>query len=95
MHAVVVRVSISDVETAQKGLEEVVVPRVSQAPVSLPATGLGLTTEATGNRCSCSSPMLVFESEDAARTVAERLGADVPERATLESAEVREVVASA
>jgi len=31
MHAVVVRVSISDVETAQKGLEEIVVPRVKQA----------------------------------------------------------------
>ena len=38
--------------------------------------------------------MMVFESEDAARTVAQRLGDDVPEGVTLESAEVREVVAS-
>jgi hypothetical protein len=39
--------------------------------------------------------MLVFESEDAARAVAGRLGTDMPEGVTLESAEVREVVASA
>jgi len=37
----------------------------------------------------------VFESEDAARAVADRLGSNVPEGVTLESAEVREVVASA
>ena len=39
--------------------------------------------------------MLVFESEDAARAVAERLATDTPEGVTFESAEVREVVASA
>jgi hypothetical protein len=39
--------------------------------------------------------MLVFESEEAAQTAAERIGANVPEGVTFESAEVREVVANA
>lgn len=89
MHAVVVRVSISDAESAQRGLEEVVVPRVSQAPGFV--AGYWTRSEDRSNGQS----MLVFESEDAARTVAERIGADIPEGVTLESAEVREVVASA
>ena len=89
MHAVVVRVSISDVETAQKGLEEVVVPRVSQAPGFV--AGYWTRSDDGSNGQS----MIVFESEDAARTAAERLGANVPEGVTLEGSEVREVVASA
>ena len=89
MHAVVVRVSISDVETAQKGLEEMVVPRVSQAPGFV--AGYWTRSDDGSNGQS----MLVFESEDAARTAAERLGANVPEGVTLEGSEVREVVASA
>ena len=39
--------------------------------------------------------MLVFESEDAARAVAERISASVPDGVTFESAEVREVAANA
>ncbi len=39
--------------------------------------------------------MIVFESEEAARTAAERIGANVPAGVTFESAEVREVVANA
>ena len=39
--------------------------------------------------------MIVFESEDAARAAAERIGAGVPAGVTLEDAEVHEVVASA
>jgi hypothetical protein len=89
MHAVVVRVSISDTEAAQKGLNEVVVPRVSQAPGFV--AGYWTRSDDRSNGQS----ILVFESEDAARTVAERIGSDVPEGVTLESAEVREVVASA
>ena len=72
MHAVVVRVSIRDAEAAQKGLEEIVVPRISQSP-----------------------GLLVFESEDAARAVAERIPGSVPDGVTFESAEVREVAANA
>ncbi len=89
MHAVVVRVSISDVETAQKGLTEVVVPRVSQAP------GFVAGYWTRSNDGSNGQSMIVFESEDAARAVSERIHADVPEGVTIESAEVREVVASA
>ena len=89
MYAVAVRVSISDVETAQKGLEEVVVPRVSQSPGFVAAYW---TRSADGSN---GQSMLVFESEDAARAVADRLGSNVPEGVTIESAEVREVVASA
>ena len=89
MHAVVVRVSISDVETAQKGLEEVVVPQISQSPGFVAAYW---TRSADGSN---GQSMLVFESEDAARAVADRIGSNVPEGVTIESAEVREVVASA
>ena len=89
MHAVAVRVSISDVESAQKALEETVVPRVSGAPGFV--AGYWTRSEDGSNGQS----MLVFESEDAARTLAERIHADVPEGVTVESVEVREVVASA
>ena len=89
MHAIVVRVSISDFESAQKGLEEKVVPRVSQAPGFV--AGYWTRSEDKSNGQS----MLVFESEDAARAVEERIRADVPEGVTVEGAEVREVVASA
>jgi hypothetical protein len=89
MHAVVVKVSISDPETAQKGLEEVVVPRVSQAPGFV--AGYWTRSDDKSNGQS----MIVFESENAARTAVEGLRERVPEGVTLESAEVREVVARA
>jgi hypothetical protein len=89
MHAVVVRVSISDTEAAQNALNEQVVPRVSQAPGFV--AGYWTRSDDGSNGQS----MLVFESENAARTVADRLGDNVPDGVTLESAEVREVVANA
>ena len=89
MYALVVRVSISDVVAAQKGLEETVVPGVSQEPGFV----AGYWTRSDDGRNGQS--MIVFESEHAAWTVAERIGDDVPEGVTFESAEVREVVASA
>jgi hypothetical protein len=89
MHAVVVRVSISDVETAQKGLKEEVVPVVSQAPGFV--AGYWTRSDDGSNGQS----MIVFESEEAARAAAERLGTNVPEGVTIEGFEVREVVASA
>jgi hypothetical protein len=89
MHAVVVRVSISDVEGAQKALKEMVVPRVSQAPGFI--AGYWTRSDDGSNGHS----MLVFESEADARTLAERISAEVPEGVTFESAEVREVVANA
>ena len=56
MHAVVVRVSISDVEAAQKGLEETVVPRISQSPGFVAAYWTRPRTEAMDFPCSCSNP---------------------------------------
>ena len=89
MHAVVVKVSIKDAEGAQKSLEEQVVPRVSQAPGFV----AGYWTRADDR--SNGQAMVVFESEDAARAAADQIRANIPEAVTLESAEVREVVASA
>jgi hypothetical protein len=89
MHAIDVRVTISDAEAAQKGLTEMVVPRVSQAPGFV----AGYWTRADDGSNGLS--MILFESEDAARAVAERLGTNVPDGVTFEGAEVREVVANA
>jgi hypothetical protein len=89
MHAVVVRVSINDSENAQKELNERVVPFVSQAPGFV----AGYWTRADDGSNGVS--MLVFESEDAARNVAERIQGQVPQGVTFESAEVREVIAKA
>ena len=89
MYAVVVKVSISDAEAAQKGLEETVVPRVSQAPGFV--AGYWTRSDDRSNGQS----MLVFESQEAAQAAADRLGSHMPEGVTLEGKEVREVVASA
>ena len=89
MHAVLVKVSISDAENAQKELRETVVPRVSQ----LPGFVAGYWTRSDDG--SNGRSMIVFESQEAARTAAERIAAGVPQGVTFEGAEVREVVASA
>lgn len=87
MHAVVVRVTINDPERGQEELQNTVVPMVSQIPgfvagywTSLGDTGLS---------------MVIFDSEDAARQMADRVPQTVPEFVKFEGAEVREVVASA
>ncbi len=90
MHAVIVKVSIGDIEVAHKGLTEQVVPRVSSAPGFV----AGYWTRADDGTNGLS--MLVFESEEAARAGAEQVrGGVMPETVTLDSAEVREVVANA
>jgi hypothetical protein len=89
MHAIVVRVSISDAESAQKALEEMVVPRTSQSAGFI--AGYWTRSDDGSNGQS----MLVFESQDAAQALAEQIPGYVPEGVTFESAEVREVVASA
>jgi len=89
MHAVLVKVSISDVESSEKELRETVVPRISKSPGFV--AGYWTRSEDGSNGRS----MLVFESEEAARAAAERIGPNVPEGVTFESAEVREVVATA
>lgn len=89
MHAVVVKVSISDAAGSVKELRETVVPRVAGAPGFV--AGYWTRSDDGTNGKS----MLVFESEDAAKAAAERIAANVPAGVTFESAEVREVVASA
>jgi hypothetical protein len=89
MHAVVVRVSISDLEQAETQLREEVVPSMSQAPGFV--AGYWTRSEDGNNGLS----MLVFESEDAARGAAERVPGHVPDTVTLETVEVREVVENA
>jgi hypothetical protein len=85
MHAVVVRVTISDRETAEKALREEVVPRVSQSP------GFVAGYWTRSDRPDGLS-MIVFESEDAARAAADRIPQGMPDAVTLEGVEVREVV---
>jgi hypothetical protein len=90
MHAVVVRVSISDAEAARKTLDEQVVPQVSQAPGFV--AGYWTWSDDQSNGLS----MIVFESAEGARGAGERIrGLAPPEGVTIESTEVREVVASA
>ena len=87
MHAVVVNVTVNDRDAATSSLHEEVVPRVKQAPglvagywVALP-NGKGVS-------------VIVFESEDAARAVAEQVQPP-GDFVTFDSVEVAEVVASA
>ena len=92
MHAVVVRVSIGDSETAEHRLREQVVPRVSQAPGFV--AGYWTRSDDGNNGLS----MIVFDSEEGARRAAEMIqGPEAmrPETVTLESIEVREVLANA
>lgn len=87
MHAVVVKVTVNDQGTAQDELRTRVVPNVSQSPGFV----AGYWTRAGNEGLS----MVIFESEDAAREMAERVPQTAPEAVRVESVEVREVVASA
>ena len=87
MHAVVVRVTINDSEKAQEELRNRVVPNVSRSPGFV----AGYWTRSGNGGLS----MIVFESEDAARQMADRVPQTVPEFVKLDNVEVREVVASA
>ena len=87
MHAVVVRVRITEEGAAVAALREQVVPQVSQAP--------GFVAGSWTRKDDAGLSMIVFESEDAARAVSERIPGTVPEGVTLEDIEVREVVAHA
>lgn len=87
MHAIVWRVAINEREEADRLLHEEFVPGVSQAPGFVGAYWV----ETAENR---GTGVIVFESEDAARAVAE---APQPETTafTVESFELGQVVAHA
>ncbi len=90
MHAVVVAVTINDPEAANSQLHEVVVPGVSQSPGFVAGYWVSLGPEKGGRS------VIVFESEDAARNVADQHqppADDAP--VTVESIDVGEVVAHA
>ena len=87
MHAVVVRVTIKDVEGAEETLRNEVVPQVSQAPGFV--SGYWTRKEDTG------LSMILFESEEAATNAGDRIPSAVPDDVDLESVEVREVIAQA
>ena len=89
MHAVVVRLTIDDVDRDDQLLEEQVVPRASGAAGFV----AGYWTRSGDSGLS----MVVYESEEAARAVAEQIQSmGLPDDAVrVEGVEVREVVASA
>ncbi len=87
MHAVVARVTIADREPAENHLREHVVPGVSQAPGFV--AGHWTYKDGTG------LAMVVFETEEAANGMSERVPSLLPDGVTLEDVEVREVVAHA
>lgn len=89
MHAVVVRVTVRDIEPAQKALQEQVVPRVQQSPGFV----AGYWTRSENQGLS----MVVFDSEENARQAAGAVQANMPpgDIVTLDGVDVREVVANA
>jgi hypothetical protein len=87
MHAVVVSLTITDPEAAERALREQLVPRVSQAPGLIS----GYWTTKGANALS----LFVFESEEAAARMSEQAKTGVPDGVTLEGIELREVVAHA
>lgn len=87
MHAVVVNVTINDEAGSVAALREQVVPRVSQAPGFV----AGYWTRKGNGGLSIS----VWESENAANAASEMVKSAAPEGVSVDSVEVREVVASA
>jgi hypothetical protein len=89
MHAVLTNVTIKDRATAEQYLRDEVVPNVKQAPGFV--AGYWVRDEGEGRGT------IVFESEDAARTAAERIRERIGGNpgVTLDSVTVGEVVATA
>jgi hypothetical protein len=88
MHAVLVTVTIHDFEQGRAFLTEEIVPRVSQAPGFV--AGYWVRAQEDQGRS-----VIVFDSEEAARTVADQIRTQPGEAVTLESVDVGEVVAHA
>jgi hypothetical protein len=88
MHALVIRVTINDRESAEAFLKEQIVPSVSQTPGFV----AGYWTNIGGDK---GASMIVFESEEAAAGVVERIRQAAAEFVTFDSIDVAEVVAHA
>ena len=88
MHAVVVNLTINEPEADLRALRDGVVPLVSQAP--------GFVTGYWTRSGDAGLSMIVFDSKDAATAAAEQLRSALSDTvATLDSVDVREVVAHA
>jgi len=87
MHAVVVRVTISDPEGSEAALREQVVPRISKAP--------GFVARYWTRKDDGGLSMTLWQSEDEANNAGEMARSLAPEGVNVDSVEVREVVASA
>ena len=88
MHAVVVNLTIHDPEADLRVLRNQVVPQVSQAP--------GFVAGYWTRKSNAGLSMIVFDSEDAATAAAGDVRSAIPDAmVTLESIEVREIVAHA
>ena len=88
MHAVLVNVTINDPEAAPKMLEEQVVPRVSQAPGFV--AGYWMRPQE-----SKGWSVAVFESEQAARAMADTVVSPPTGEVTVNNVDVQEIIASA
>ena len=94
MHALVIRVTIHNADRTREVLKSQVVPGVSGAP----GFKTGYWTWSTGGGALNGLSMIIFDSEESARVAGDRVKAiatDAPDDVTLDSVEVREVVASA
>jgi len=87
MHAVVTHITVNDPEAAPIQMRENVVPAVSRSPGFV----AGYWTRGDDGGMS----MVVFESEDTARALSERVPSLLTDAVTIKSIEVREVVAHA
>ena len=87
MHAVVINVRVDDQDAARAALRDQVVPQVAATPGFVAGYWVGLD----GGR---GTTVVVFESEDAARSAAAEAQSTAT-FATFDSVEVGEVVASA
>jgi hypothetical protein len=87
MHAVVTTVTVNDREAATSHLRDQVVPGVSQAPGFV--AGYWTRKDNTG------LAMVLFESEEAAKSMADKVPSMLTDAVALENIEVREFVAYA
>jgi hypothetical protein len=87
MHAVVVSLTINDPDADLDALRDQVVPETAEAP--------GFVTGFWTRKSNAGLSMIVFDSEQAANAASERLRSGMPDVATIDNIEVREVVAHA
>jgi hypothetical protein len=87
MHAVVTTVTVNDREAATSHLRDEVVPGVSQAPGFV--AGYWTRNDNTG------LAMVLFDSEEAAKSMSDKVPSMLTDAVALENVEVREVVANA